>query len=144
MNEHKRALLRAIKKSELSAALNINNSYLSQIINGKVRTSADLANRIAIKANELCSVLDLPRPFETTDFRPDLSDNYNELPRSAVWVVIDPLWSTTIEVTTAKLLKRYDHDPELEQKLREFYLSADLDAALELHDSTIIRIKETD
>lgn len=144
MNLHKEALLRAIKSRELSSAVGITPSYLSQIIGGHTRPSVDVACRIATKANELCIALDLPAPFETTDFRSDLSDNYNDLPRSAVFIVADSLWGQDVEVTAQKLLKRYEQEPEVEQQLRELYLSADLDQTITLYDGKTIRIKEID
>ena len=144
MTEQKEALLRAIKNRQLSDALGINYSYLSQVINGSTNPSIKLAGRIADTANELCAALDLPAPFEATDFRPDLSDNYNDLPRSAVFIVADSLWSEDAEVTAKKLLKRYEREPEVEQQLRELYLSADLDQTITLYDGKTIRIKETD
>ena len=144
MTEQKEALLRAIKNRELSAALSINYSYLSQIINGSTTPSIELAGRIADTANELCASLDLPQPFEPTDFRADLGDNYNALPRSAVFIVSDSLWRQDVEVTAKKLLKRYEREPEVEQQLRELYLSADLDQTIELYDGKTIRIKDTE
>lgn len=143
MTEQKEALLRAIKNRRLSAALDINYSYLSQIINGSTNPSIKLAGRIADTANELCGALDLPQPFEPTDFRPDLSDNYNDLPRSAVFIVADSLWGQDVEVTAKKLLKRYEQEPEVEQQLRELYLTSDLDQTITLYDGKTIRIKET-
>ena len=143
MTEQKEALLRAIKNRQLSDALGINYSYLSQVINGSTNPSVKLAGRIADTANELCAALDLPAPFEATDFRPDLSDNYNDLPRSAVFIVADSLWGQDVEVTAKKLLKRYEQEPEVEQQLRELYLSADLDQTITLYDGKTIRIKET-
>jgi len=144
MTEQKEALLRAIKNRQLSAALGINYSYLSQVINGSTNPSIELAGRIADTANELCAALDLPAPFETTDFRPDLSDNYNDLPRSAVFIITDSLWGQDLEVTAKKLLKRYKKEPEVEEQLRELYLTADLDKTIELYDGRVVRIKETD
>lgn len=143
MTEQKEALLRAIKNRQLSDALGINYSYLSQVINGSTNPSIKLAGRIADTANELCAALDLPAPFEATDFRPDLSDNYNDLPRSAVFIVADSLWGQDMEVTAKKLLKRYEQEPEVEQQLRELYLSADLDKTITLYDGKTVRIKET-
>ena len=143
MTEQKEALLRAIKNRQLSDALGINYSYLSQVINGSTNPSVKLAGRIADTANELCAALDLPAPFEATDFRPDLSDNYNDLPRSAVFIVADSLWGQDVEVTAKKLLKRYEQEPEVEQQLRELYLSADLDQTITLYDGKTVRIKET-
>ena len=143
MTEQKEALLRAIKNRRLSAALDINYSYLSQIINGSTNPSIKLAGRIADTANELGGALDLPQPFEPTDFRPDLSDNYNDLPRSAVFIVADSLWGQDVEVTAKKLLKRYEQEPEVEQQLRELYLTSDLDQTITLYDGKTIRIKET-
>ena len=143
MTEQKEALLRAIKNRQLSDALGINYSYLSQVINGSTNPSIKLAGRIADTANELCAALDLPAPFEATDFRPDLSDNYNDLPRSAVFIVADSLWGQDMEVTAKKLLKRYEQEPEVEQQLRELYLSADLDQTITLYDGKTVRIKET-
>ena len=143
MNLHKEALLRAIKSRELSLAVGITPSYLSQIIGGHTRPSVDVAGRMATKANELCAALDLPAPFEATDFRPDLSDNYNDLPRSAVFIVADSLWGQDVEVTAKKLLKRYEQEPEVEQQLRELYLTSDLDQTITLYDGKTIRIKET-
>ena len=143
MTEQKEALLRAIKNRQLSDALGINYSYLSQVINGSTNPSIKLAGRIADTANELCGALDLPAPFEATDFRPDLSDNYNDLPRSAVFIVADSLWGQDVEVTAKKLLKRYEQEPEVEQQLRELYLSADLDQTITLYDGKTVRIKET-
>jgi len=144
MNLHKEALLRAIKSRELSSSLDITPSYLSQIIGGHTRPSVDLAGRMATKANELCAALELPAPFEATDFRPDLSDNYNDLPRSAVFIVSDSLWGQDSEATAKKLLKIYEKQPEVEQQLRELYLSADLDQTIELYDGKTIRIKDTE
>lgn len=143
MTEQKEALLRAIKNRQLSDALGINYSYLSQVINGSTNPSIKLAGRIADTANELCAALDLPAPFEATDFRPDLSDNYNDLPRSALFIVADSLWGQDVEVTAKKLLKRYEQEPEVEQQLRELYLSADLDQTITLYDGKTVRIKET-
>lgn len=143
MTEQKEALLRAIKNRQLSDALGINYSYLSQVINGSTNPSIKLAGRIADTANELCAALDLPAPFEATDFRPDLSDNYNDLPRSALFIVADSLWGQDVEVTAKKLLKRYEQEPEVEQQLRELYLSHDLDQTITLYDGKTVRIKET-
>ena len=143
MNLHKEALLRAIKSRELSSAVGITPSYLSQIIGGHTRPSVDVAGRMATKANELCAALDLPAPFEVTDFRPDLSDNYNDLPRSAIFIISDSLYSEDIEASAAKIIKRYKGEPEIIQQLRELYLTADLDKTIEFYDGRVVRIKET-
>lgn len=143
MDEHKKALIRAITGKRLSEAANITSSRLSRILSGKSYLSAEVACRIATKANELCIALDLPAPFEVTDFRPDLSDNYNDLPGSAIFIISDSLYSEDIEASAAKIIKRYKGEPEIIQQLRELYLTADLDKTIELYDGRVVRIKET-
>lgn len=143
MDEHKKALIRAITGKRLSEAANITSSRLSRILGGKSYLSAEVAHRLSESANLLCDALDLPSPFEANDFKPDLNNNHRELPLDAVFIVADSLWSQDSEVTAGKLLKVYEQEPEVEQQLRELYLSADLDKTIELYDGKTIRIKET-
>jgi transcriptional regulator with XRE-family HTH domain len=143
MDEHKKALIRAITGKRLSEAANITSSRLSRILGGKSYLSAEVAHRLSESANLLCESLDLPSPFEANDFKPDLNNNYRELPLDALFIISDSLYSEDIEASAAKIIKHYKGEPEITQQLRELYLTADLDKTIELYDGRVVRIKET-
>jgi transcriptional regulator with XRE-family HTH domain len=143
MTKQKQALIRALTRARIAKTAGMDPGRLSKIMSGKGYVSVDAAHRLSDIANQLCADFDLPAPFEANDFKPDLNNNHRELPLDAVFIVADSLWSEDAEVTAKKLLKRYEQEPEVEQQLRELYLTADLDQTITLYDGKTIRIKET-
>ena len=119
MEAQKLALLRAIRQKRLAEVANISESYLSTIIAGKTIPSATIANHLSKLANEMCAALELPEPFEPTDFNSTLTA-HRELPLQAFFMVQDRYFGS-MNINAQQLITKEDNDPQLIQYLRECY-----------------------
>jgi len=119
MEAQKKALLRAIQQKRLAEAANISGPHLSNIIKGVSVPSAVTANYLSKLANEMCAALDLPQPFEPTDFNSTLTA-HRELPLQALFLVQDRYFGS-MNINAQQLITKEDDDPLLIQYLRECY-----------------------
>ena len=116
MDQHKRALIRAITSARLAKSAGISTTHLSRIMSGNTSASESSAHELSSVANQMCESLELPAPFEPADFRPQLSLDYDsrELGPHEMFTVFDsrrlehrhspPLSSSRSRIMTLSLL----------------------------------------
>ena len=139
MDQHKRALIRAITSARLAKSVGISTTHLSRIMSGKTSASESSAHELSTVANQMCESFELPAPFEPADFRPQLSLDYDsrELGPHEMFTVFDQSTFRTSTLTTTQLIALEDNDPEFIELLTAYYQEANYTHPLKWETLTI-------
>ena len=139
MDQHKRALIRAITSARLAKSVGISTTHLSRIMSGKTSASESSAHELSTVANQMCESLELPAPFEPADFRPQLSLDYDsrELGPHEMFTVFDQSTFRTSTLTTTQLIALEDNDSEFIELLTAYYQGANYTHPLKWETLTI-------
>jgi transcriptional regulator with XRE-family HTH domain len=139
MDQHKRALIRAITSARLAKSVGISTTHLSRIMSGKTSASESSAHELSSVANQMCESLELPAPFEPADFRPQLSLDYDsrELGPHEMFTVFDQSTFRTSTLTTTQLIALEDNDSEFIELLTAYYQGANYTHPLKWETLTI-------
>ena len=139
MDQHKRALIRAVTSARLAKSVGISTTHLSRIMSGKASASESSAHELSTVANQMCESLELPAPFEPADFRPQLSLDYDsrELGPHEMFTVFDQSTFRTSTLTTTQLIALEDNDPEFIELLTAYYQEANYTHPLKWETLTI-------
>jgi transcriptional regulator with XRE-family HTH domain len=139
MDQHKRALIRAITSARLAKSAGISTTHLSRIMSGNTSASESSAHELSSVANQMCESLELPAPFEPADFRPQLSLDYDsrELGPHEMFTVFDQSTFRTSTLTTTQLIALEDNDSEFIELLTAYYQGANYTHPLKWETLTI-------
>jgi len=139
MDQHKRALMRAIKSAKLAKSAGISTTHLSRIMSGNTSASESSAHELSTVANQMCKSLNLPAPFKPADFRPQLSLAYDshELGPHEMFKVYDQSTFRTSTLTTTQLIALENNDIEFIRTLIAYYQEANYTHPLKWETLTI-------